>query len=79
MAQRPGKPRAAAGRAQRQRNSDKLPKNLKSSFPAQHTHTEADFTHSSEEAELLTGGSFQKYIWAEAENIWSDGILITER
>lgn len=54
-------------------------KYLESSFPAQHTHTEADFTHSSEEAELLTGGSFQKYIWAEAENIWSDGILITER
>lgn len=49
-----------------------------SSFPSQHTHSKADFTHSSEEAELLTGGSFQKYIWAEAESIWSDGILITE-
>lgn len=42
------------------------------------SHTKTDFSHYSKEVELLTGGSIQKYIWAEVENIWSDGILITE-
>lgn len=42
------------------------------------SHTKADFSLYSEEVELLTGGSIQKYIWAEVETIWSDGILITE-
>lgn len=33
------------------------------------SHTEAGFPRCPEEAELVTGGSFQKYIWADWEHM----------